>query len=47
MVSLGEVFMLLQETFECLFGGMVDVNFGNRVWFKIFGANDLMGMILD
>ena len=47
MVGLGEVFMLLQETFECLFGGMIDVNFGNRVWLKIFWANDLMGMILD
>jgi hypothetical protein len=47
MVGLGEVFMLLKETFECLFGGMVDVDFGNWVWFKIFGANDLMGMILN
>lgn len=47
MVGLGEVFMLLEETFEGFFGGVVDVNLGDGVVLKILWADDLVGLILN
>lgn len=45
MIGLRKIFMLFKESLECLFGGLVDNDIGDLVNLKIFGANDLIGLI--
>ncbi len=46
MICLCEIFVLLEKPLKGLFGGMVDTNLGDFIFFEVFWANNLVVVVL-
>ncbi len=46
MICLCKILVLLEKPLEGLFGGVVDTDLGDFIFFKVFGTNDLIVAVL-